>query len=119
MSLFGCVDALRGKLESGRYYEHDRAISVVINHYYWTIKRRYFETTRQWFTDDQRYSTYNSVERAVLGSLANPEATFDISVAASTTPWAARLTASDVQSFLSKQSEKLKQLEESVQKHAP
>jgi predicted glycosyltransferase involved in capsule biosynthesis len=106
-------------LESRRYYEHDIEISVVINHYYWTIKHRYFERTGQWFSDEQRYSTYGSVERAVLGSLADPQATFDIPVVGSTTPWAARLTAPDVQSFLKKQSEKLRRLEESVQNRAP
>jgi glycosyltransferase involved in cell wall biosynthesis len=99
------------KTESSRYYEHEIETSVVINHYYWKIKRRYFETTGQWFTDDQRHSTYGSVERAVVASLADPEseATYDVPVLAAPAPWSARLAASDVRKFHLKRSEKHKQ----------
>ena len=102
----------QSKAESRRYYEHDVEVSVVINHYYWKIKQRYFETAGRWFSDQQRYATYDSVERAVLGSLDGPEATFDISVAGTTAPWSARLTASDVRTFLKKQSDALRQIGE-------
>jgi len=102
----------QSKAESRRYYEHDVEVSVVINHYYWKIKQRYFETVGRWFSDQQRYATYDSVERAVLGSLDDPKATFDISVAGTTAPWSARLTASDVRTFLKKQSDALRQIGE-------
>ena len=105
---------LQSRAESRRYYEHDVEISVVINHYYWKIKQRYFETAGRWFSDQQRYATYNSVERAVLGSVDDPEATFDISVASTTAPWSARLRASDVRTFLKQQSDALRQIEKSV-----
>jgi hypothetical protein len=67
-------------------------VSVVIDYYYCHIKRRYFETTGRWFDDEQRYSTYSSVEKAVVASLADGEydATFDIPIAASAPPWAAQ-----------------------------
>jgi glycosyltransferase involved in cell wall biosynthesis len=86
------------KAECDRYYEHVVETSVVINYYYCYIKRRYFETAGRWFTDQQRYSTYRSVAKAVLASLADVEgdATFDIPIVASEPPWAARLAASDV-----------------------
>jgi hypothetical protein len=77
------------------YYEHTIDVSSTINHHYATIKRRYFETCSQWFTDLQRHSTYSAVEQAVLASLAEPEgdAIFDIRIAESSPPWTTRLTA--------------------------
>ena len=83
------------------FYEHDIDVSAVINHHYATIKRRYFETRSQWFTDAQRHSTYRLVEQAVLASLAEPgsDAIFDIRIADSDPPWTARLTAPAIREF--------------------
>ena len=83
------------------FYEHKIDVSMVINHHYAKIKQRYFETRGQWFTDEQRHSTYRVVEQAVLASLAQPEsnATFDVRIADSAPPWTARLTAPAVRSF--------------------
>jgi len=91
------------KDECDRYYEHAVEVSVVINYYYCYIKRRYFETTGRWFNDEQRHSTYGTVERAVVASLADPqgdEASFDVPIAASAPPWSAQLKASDVRRLL-------------------
>ena len=86
------------KTECDRYYEHVVEVSVVINYYYCYIKRRYFETTGRWFSDEQRYSTYRNVESAVMAALADSDsvAVFDIPIVASTPPWAAQLNASDI-----------------------
>lgn len=94
-----------------RYYEQKVEVSVVINHYYCYIKRRYFETAGSWFTDAQRHSTYASVQRVVVASLADPalDAIFDIPVVASAPPWAARLKASDIGHFFKLQSERLRE----------
>jgi glycosyltransferase involved in cell wall biosynthesis len=83
------------------YYEHRIEVSMVINHHYARIKQRYFDTRGQWFTDEQRHSTYRQVEEAVLAALAQPEsgATFDIRIEASVPSWTARLTAPAVRHF--------------------
>jgi glycosyltransferase involved in cell wall biosynthesis len=100
------------KAECHQYYAHQVEVSVVINYYYCQVKRRYFETTGRWFSDEQRYATYSSVEKAVLASLAAPERdmSFDIAVAASAPPWAARLRASDMRNFLKIQTDKLRKM---------
>ena len=83
------------------YYEQTIDVSGVISNFYAKIKRRYFETRSQWFTDSQRYSTYRAVEQAVLASLAELEndAIFDIRIAESTPPWTARLTARAIRDY--------------------
>jgi glycosyltransferase involved in cell wall biosynthesis len=88
--------------ERRRYYEHEIELSLAINFYYRQIKHRYFQTRGRWFTDEQRYSTYSNVEQAVLDSLAQPESDtiFDIAVVGSDPLWVARLSASNVRSFL-------------------
>jgi glycosyltransferase involved in cell wall biosynthesis len=90
-----------GNAVRSTFYKHDIDVSAVINYHYATIKRRYFETRKQWFTDLQRHSTYRSVEQAVLTSLAEPgsEATFEIRIADSDPYWAARLTARAIRDF--------------------
>jgi hypothetical protein len=77
------------------YYEHTIDVSAIISFHYMAIKRRYFETRSQWFTDAQRHSTYRAVEQAVLASLGELEgdAIFDIRIAECAPPWSARLTA--------------------------
>jgi len=83
------------------FYTHAIDVSMVINHHYARIKQRYFETRGEWFTDEQRYSTYRAVEHAVLDSLADPQsnAVFDIRIADSDPPWTARLTAPGVRAY--------------------
>jgi glycosyltransferase involved in cell wall biosynthesis len=83
------------------YYEHTIDVTAVISFHYVEIKRRYFETRSQWFTDAQRHSTYRAVEQAVLASLGEPEcdAIFDIRIAESDPPWSARLTARALRNF--------------------
>jgi glycosyltransferase involved in cell wall biosynthesis len=83
------------------YYEHTIDVSSVTGFHYAEIKRRYFETRGQWFTDSQRHSTYRAVEQAVLASLGELEgdATFDIRIAKSAPPWGARLTARAIRNF--------------------
>ena len=87
--------------ERSSFYEHDMDMSSLISLYYARIKQRYFETVGRWFTDEQRYSTYSQVERAVIASIAEPEseATFDIRIDAGTSPWTARLTAQDMRTY--------------------
>jgi len=86
------------KAECDRYYEHVVEVSVVINYYYCYIKRRYFETTGRWLSDEQRHSTYRSVEGAIVTALSDSEgdASFDIPIVDSAPPWTAQLHTADV-----------------------
>jgi hypothetical protein len=90
-----------GNAARSTYYENTIDVSAVTSHHYAQIKRRYFETRSQWFTDSQRHSTYRAVEQAVVASLAEPEsdAIFDIRIAESTPPWTAHLTARAIRNF--------------------
>jgi glycosyltransferase involved in cell wall biosynthesis len=96
------VETLRhSNAERGTYYEHTIDVTAVISFHYVEIKRRYFETRNQWFTDAQRHSTYRAVEQAVLASLGEPEgdAIFNIRIAESAPPWSARLRARAIRNF--------------------
>jgi glycosyltransferase involved in cell wall biosynthesis len=107
------VDTLRhGNAERSGFYEHEMEVSMAVNNYYCQVKQRYFETTGRWFTDEQRQSTYKSVERAVLESLANRESDtiFDVPVAGSVPPWTGRLAARSVRQFRDTQCALLAQL---------
>jgi len=107
------IETLRhGNAERSGFYEHGIEVSMAINNYYCTIKQRYFDSTGRWFTDEQRHSTYRSVARAVLASLADrgSAATFDIQVAGSDPPWAARLAARSIREFRDVQCERLGRL---------
>jgi glycosyltransferase involved in cell wall biosynthesis len=101
-----------GNAERSGFYEHEMEVSMAINNYYCQIKQRYFETTGRWFSDEQRHSTYEAVERAVLESLAGRESDtiFDVPVAGSSPPWTARLTARSVRQFRDTQCEFLARL---------
>src|SRR5215831_20584687 len=107
------VDTLRhGNAERSGFYEHEMEVSMAINNYYCEIKQRYFETTGRWFSDEQRQSTYESVQRAVLESLADRDADtiFDVPVVGSVPSWTARLAARSVRQFRDTQCEFLAQL---------
>ena len=107
------VDTLRhGNAERSGFYAHEMEVSMAVNNYYCQIKQRYFETTGRWFSDEQRQSTYNSVERAVLQSIADRESDtiFDVPVPGSVPPWTARLAARSVRQFRDTQCEFLAQL---------
>jgi glycosyltransferase involved in cell wall biosynthesis len=109
------VDTLRhGNAERSSFYEHKIETSMAINNYYCHVKQRYFETTRQWFTDEQRHATYKDVKRAVLKSLADreSEATFEIPIVGSVPPWMARLDARSIREFRDTKCELLAQLAE-------
>lgn len=96
------VETLRhSNAERSTYYEREIDVSMAINHHYARLKQRYFETRGQWFTDEQRHSTYRAVEQAVLDSLADPQsnAVFDIRIDDSDPPWTARLTAPGVRAY--------------------
>ena len=102
------VDTLRhGNAERSSFYEHTIEVSMAINNYYCQIKQRYYETTGRWFTDEQRYSTYERVKLTVLESLANSdsETIFEIPIAGSVPPWTARLAARNIRQFRYKQCE--------------
>ena len=90
-----------GNAMRSTFYDHPIGVSAVVNYHYATIKRRYFETRGRWFTDSQRHSTYDSVEEAVLASLAEPggDRIFDIRVVGSDPSWTARLTARVIRDF--------------------
>jgi glycosyltransferase involved in cell wall biosynthesis len=107
------VDTLpHGNAERSGFYEHEMEVSMAINNYYCQVKQRYFETTGRWFSDEQRHSTYERVEQAVLESLADrgSDAIFDVPVAGSTPPWTARLAARSVRQFRDTQCEFLARL---------
>jgi glycosyltransferase involved in cell wall biosynthesis len=81
------------------HYEREIDISGAINHWYAEVKRAYFQTSGQWFTDSQRRSTYRTVEQAVLAALAQPDGdlTYDIGIAESRV--VVRVTARAIREF--------------------
>jgi hypothetical protein len=83
------------------FYEHEIGVSMVINHHYARLKERYCDTRGHGLTDEQRHSTYDRVERAVIASIADPRSDLvhDIAIEGADPPWTARLPAPAIRNY--------------------